>query len=90
MSSTRCKAMSQATALIDGNNFYASCEQSLDPSLIGRPLVVLSNNDGCVVARNAERRTECQNVVSTSSEILSHRADTPTLTPARSQPPARR
>ena len=48
--------MPQATALIDGNNFYASCEQSLDPSLIGRPLVVLSNNDGCVVARNAEAR----------------------------------
>ena len=48
--------MAQATALIDGNNFYASCEQSLDPSLMGRPLVVLSNNDGCIVARNAEAR----------------------------------
>ena len=48
--------MPQATALIDGNNFYASCEQSLDPSLIGRPVVVLSNNDGCIVARNAEAR----------------------------------
>ena len=48
--------MPQATALIDGNNFYASCEQSLDPALIGRPLVVLSNNDGCIVARSAEAR----------------------------------
>ena len=48
--------MPQATALIDGNNFYASCEQSLDPSLIGRPVVVLSNNDGCIVARSAEAR----------------------------------
>ena len=48
--------MAQAMALIDGNNFYASCEQSLDPSLMGRPLVVLSNNDGCIVARNAEAR----------------------------------
>ena len=48
--------MSQATVLIDGNNFYASCEQSLDPSLIGRPVVVLSNNDGCIVARSAEAR----------------------------------
>ena len=48
--------MPQATALIDGNNFYASCEQSLDPALIGRPVVVLSNNDGCIVARSAEAR----------------------------------
>ena len=48
--------MGLATALIDGNNFYASCEQSLDPSLIGKPVVVLSNNDGCIVARSAEAR----------------------------------
>ncbi len=48
--------MSQVTALIDANNFYASCEQSLDPALIGRPVVVLSNNDGCIVARSAEAR----------------------------------
>ena len=48
--------MAQVTALIDGNNFYASCEQSLDPALIGRPVVVLSNNDGCIVARSAEAR----------------------------------
>ncbi len=44
------------TALIDSNNFYASCEQSLDPTLVGRPLVVLSNNDGCVIARSSEAR----------------------------------
>ena len=48
--------MVQVIALIDGNNFYASCEQSLDPALIGRPVVVLSNNDGCIVARSAEAR----------------------------------
>ena len=48
--------MTQVTALIDANNFYASCEQSLDPALIGRPVVVLSNNDGCIVARSAEAR----------------------------------
>ena len=42
--------------LIDGNNFYASCEAVLDPGLRGRPLVVLSNNDGCIVARSAEAR----------------------------------
>ena len=48
--------MVQATALIDANNFYASCEQSLDPALQGKPVVVLSNNDGCIVARSAEAR----------------------------------
>ena len=48
--------MIKAIALIDGNNFYASCEQVLDPSLLGRPVVVLSNNDGCIIARNAEAR----------------------------------
>ena len=42
--------------LIDGNNFYASCEVALEPGLRGRPLVVLSNNDGCIVARSAEAR----------------------------------
>ncbi len=42
--------------LIDANNFYASCEALLDPTLPGRPLVVLSNNDGCIVARSPEAR----------------------------------
>ena len=46
-----------AIALIDSNNFYASCEQSIDPSLNYRPLVVLSNNDGCIIARNAEAKS---------------------------------
>ena len=45
-----------ATVLIDGNNFYASCEALLDPAVAGRPLVVLSNNDGCIVSRSAEAR----------------------------------
>jgi len=43
-------------ALIDCNNFYASCEQLFNPKLLGRPVVVLSNNDGCVVARSAEAK----------------------------------
>lgn len=43
-------------ALADCNNFYASCERALDPSLLGVPIVVLSNNDGCVVARSAETK----------------------------------
>jgi DNA polymerase V len=41
-------------ALIDGNNFYVSCERVFNPRLEGRPVVVLSNNDGCVVARSNE------------------------------------
>lgn len=43
-------------ALVDGNNFYVSCERVFDPRLEGRPVVVLSNNDGCVVARSGEAR----------------------------------
>lgn len=43
-------------ALVDCNNFYASCEELFQPQLQGRPVVVLSNNDGCVVARSAEAK----------------------------------
>jgi DNA polymerase V len=43
-------------ALVDCNSFYASCEQVFRPDLLGRPVVVLSNNDGCVVARSAEAK----------------------------------
>ena len=43
-------------ALIDGNNFYVSCERCFKPSLIGKPVVVLSNNDGCAVARSQEAK----------------------------------
>lgn len=43
-------------ALVDCNNFYASCERVFNPALAGRPVLVLSNNDGCVVARSAESR----------------------------------
>ena len=42
--------------LVDCNNFYASCERVFQPELIERPLVVLSNNDGCVVARSQEAK----------------------------------
>ncbi len=45
-----------AIALIDCNNFYASCERVFNPKLAGKPVVVLSNNDGCVVARSAESK----------------------------------
>ena len=43
-------------ALIDCNNFYASCERVFNPALIGKPIVVLSNNDGCVIARSNEAK----------------------------------
>ena len=39
--------------LIDGNNFYVSCERVFQPALENKPVVVLSNNDGCIVARSA-------------------------------------
>ncbi len=42
--------------LIDCNNFYASCERVFNPSLNGKPIVVLSNNDGCVIARSNEAK----------------------------------
>ena len=41
-------------ALVDANNFYVSCHRAFDPSLKGKPVVVLSNNDGCCVARSNE------------------------------------
>ena len=44
-------------ALVDCNNFYASCERVFNPSLEGQPIVVLSNNDGCVVARSNEAKS---------------------------------
>lgn len=43
-------------ALVDCNNFYVSCERLFDPKLAGRPVVVLSNNDGCVVSRSPEAK----------------------------------
>ncbi|HDQ44809.1 MAG TPA: Y-family DNA polymerase [bacterium] len=49
--------MKTGYALIDCNNFYVSCERVFDPALRNRPVVVLSNNDGCIVARSDEVKT---------------------------------
>lgn len=43
-------------AIVDCNNFFASCERVFDPSLMERPVVVLSNNDGCIIARSNEAK----------------------------------
>jgi DNA polymerase V len=43
-------------ALVDCNNFYASCQRVFEPHLIGKPVVILSNNDGCVIARSDEAK----------------------------------
>lgn len=43
-------------ALVDCNNFYASCERVFNPNLIGKPVAILSNNDGCVISRSDEAK----------------------------------
>jgi DNA polymerase V len=47
----------RAMALVDVNNFYVSCERVFNPKLRNRPVVVLSNNDGCIISRSAEAKT---------------------------------
>ena len=44
-------------ALVDCNNFYASCERVFNPNLEGQPIAILSNNDGCVISRSDEAKT---------------------------------
>jgi len=43
-------------AIIDCNSFFASCERAFDPALLGKPLAILSNNDGCVISRSSEAK----------------------------------
>jgi DNA polymerase V len=56
MSETLAGGRVERVALVDVNSFYASCERVFNPKLEGKPLVVLSNNDGCVVARSNEAK----------------------------------
>ena len=48
--------MPSAVALVDADCFYVSCERVFDPRLVGRPVIVLSNNDGCIIARSNEAK----------------------------------
>ena len=48
--------MTRTIALIDVNNFYVSCERAFNPRLKYQPVVVLSNNDGCVISRSNEAK----------------------------------
>lgn len=48
--------MNKTIALVDCNNFYANCERLFRPDLRGKPIVVLSNNDGCIIARSNEAK----------------------------------
>lgn len=48
--------MTSLFALVDCNNFYASCERVFQPKLNGKPVVVLSNNDGCIIASSKEAK----------------------------------
>ena len=50
------KPVGEVFGLIDCNNFYVSCERVFRPDLEGKPVIVLSNNDGCAVSRSAEAR----------------------------------
>ncbi len=57
MSSILCNGQKPAVfALVDCNNFYVSCERVFNPKLEGRPVVVLSNNDGCIISRSNEAK----------------------------------
>lgn len=49
--------MKDVFALVDCNSFYVSCERVFNPSLAGKPVVVLSNNDGCIVSRSNEAKS---------------------------------
>ena len=46
----------KSIALIDVNNFYVSCERVFNPKLENKPVVVLSNNDGCAISRSNEAK----------------------------------
>ena len=48
--------MNKIFAIVDANNFYASCERVFNPALENKPIIILSSNDGCVIARSNEAK----------------------------------
>ena len=50
------QSLQQSIALVDCNSFYASCERIFNPKLLGKAIVVLSNNDGCIITRSTEAK----------------------------------
>ena len=58
--------------LVDGNNFYASCERVFTPSLRGQPVCMLSNNDGCAIARSKECKNLGVKIGQPIHEVPSH------------------
>jgi DNA polymerase V len=48
--------MQKMFAVVDCNNFFVSCERAFNPSLENKPVIVLSNNDGCIVSRSKEAK----------------------------------
>ena len=51
-----CFIVKKKFALVDCNSFYVSCERLFNPSILKKPVVVLSNNDGCVISRSTEAK----------------------------------
>lgn len=56
MSAPSLKPSQEYIGLVDVNSFYVSCERSFDPTLVNKPVLVLSNNDGCAVALSSEAK----------------------------------
>lgn len=85
--------MRRICALADCNSFYASCEKVFRPSLEGRPVIVLSNNDGCVIARTSEAKAlgiagfEPASVTGTSSRGARWRCSRPISSSTATCPP---
>lgn len=82
--------MLKPIVLIDCNNFYVSCERLFQPDLRGKPVIVLSNNDGCVIARSNEpkdlgiemgvpwhlNKKKYEKIISAYAQVIMHSMET--------------